>query len=98
MEMNNVTAGTLVGLVSLGIANPNLDLTPSGLPGCALLSSLNVTLSFATVAPLTTLSLPIPGDNALIGNRLSTQAILIDLGITPVPAYLSNGLVLGFGL
>ena len=98
MEASAVRPGTIGGLLSIGATNPNLDLTPAGLPGCTLLATLTLLIPVTTASPITNIALGIPNDPSLVGGVLSSQAIMIDLSVGAVPAYLSNGLQLNVGL
>jgi hypothetical protein len=97
LEATQVRAGTAAAALILGASNPNIDLTLFGLPGCTLLSTLDVNLSVPVSLPITTVSLAIPNLNSLVGRSLNTQMLMIDISLTPIPAYLSNGLLLTLG-
>jgi len=98
LEASHVRTGTVAGSLTIGATNPNLDLTFLGLIGCRLLASLDVSLPIAVSSPITTVTLPIPNVNALVGRSLNTQAVMVDPGLgRAIPVYLSNGAVLTFG-
>ncbi|MEZ5962944.1 MAG: hypothetical protein R3F56_03765 [Planctomycetota bacterium] len=98
LDISKIRAGSVGGALSIGVTNPNLDLSFLGLAGCRLLSSLEVSLPIALSIPVTTVPLPIPNRASLIGRSLNTQAVLIDPSLGSLPVYLSNGVVLTFGM
>lgn len=98
LEIADIRAGTVGGSLSLGATNPNLDLGFLGLVGCRLHASLDVSVPFAPVPPVTSLPLRIPNVNALVGRGLEAQAVLVDPSLgRAIPVYLSNGAHLTFG-
>ncbi len=60
--------------LTLGVANPALDLTPFGFPGCTLLTSLDIVDKlFPTVGGGLLLTVLLPQDPALIGATAYAQ-------------------------
>ena len=80
-------------MLALGVANPTLDLGPSGFPGCILRTSLDVILVMGTSGSTFTLTIPVPTDPTFVGATVYTQsgvAVVSLLGTINVR--LSNGL------
>ena len=98
IEASRVRAGTVSAAVNFGFLNPALGLGAIGLPACTLLSSVEVSIGIAPVAPVTTLTFGIPNLSSIIGATLNAQAVMIDPSLGgSLPAYLSNGLRMTFG-
>jgi hypothetical protein len=75
-----------------------LDFGPLGAPGCAMLVSWDVSLTFGTSSVGTMhLGLGLPSDVALGGLRLYLQAAVIDLPANRLGVTVSNGLVATLG-
>jgi hypothetical protein len=98
MRIQNVPANTAGGVMVLGVTNPNLNLAFLGLPfNCVLLASLDVLLSFPTMAPTTIFPLPVPNNTGLRGQSLRAQPILLVPTLSGLPIALGNGLLMTFG-
>ena len=86
-------AGFLIGLSNQTwgtIALP-LDLTPLGLPGCALRVSPDALLSTTTGAGTKTFSFAIPGEPFLLGGRFYNQLFFVDPGANTLGIVVTNG-------
>lgn len=98
LEVSRIRTGTIGGTLTIGATNPNLDLGFLGLTGCRLLASLDVSIAFAPVQPITPLPLRVPNVNSLVGRTLFTQAVMVDPSLArTIPVYVSNGVGLTFG-
>lgn len=66
------------------------------MPGCVLRVSLDVALG-GVASPGGVLSVPVPADPALLGQRAFSQAVVADLPVNTLGAVLSNAVSLRFG-
>ncbi|MBI5849827.1 MAG: hypothetical protein HZB39_02130 [Planctomycetes bacterium] len=97
MDVTNIPASTLLGVVGLGVFQLNTDLTVIGMPGCALLQSTDTTLPLPPTPPSSTASLPLPNVTAFTGILLYGQAITVSPGSNPLGLVTSNGLRIKLG-
>ncbi len=99
MEASNVRPGSVSAALNLGFTVPNLNLGIVGLPACTLLSSVDLAFGLVAVSPVTSVTFGIPNDPTIVGVPLNAQAVMVDLSLGgAIPAYLSNGLRMTFGL
>ena len=82
-----------VGVLVIGATNPMLNLGIYGYPTCTARASLDVVLILGTGPAPGTLSLtiPIPPRTTFLGVSTFQQCALIQLGLTGLSAFLSNG-------
>jgi hypothetical protein len=88
------------GAVTVGLVNPNLDLTGIGMPGCTQYTDAMVTLLYLPFGnPSATLVYNVPGNPAFTGVTLLAQSFAYAPadGLTPLGAIASNGLNLVLG-
>ncbi len=97
MDVSNAPAGTLLGIVGVGVFQISTDLTVIGMPGCSLLQSNDATLPLPITPPIATTSLPIPNVSAFTGLVLYAQAILVSPGVNALGLVTSNGLAITLG-
>jgi len=100
MDVDQVSAGSLLGVLILGFnqVNPGVDLTFLGMPGCDLYATLDTQLPFPLAGPVTTLPLPIPATPSLAGFTFATQAATFTPAANAFGFLSSNGVSLTVGL
>ena len=75
-----------------------MDLGPFGAPGCAMLVSWDLSLTFGTTAVGTLqLAIPVPNDLGLGGLPLFMQALVVDLPANGLGMTVTNGLRVTLG-
>ncbi|MBP8300147.1 MAG: hypothetical protein KA020_07300 [Planctomycetes bacterium] len=97
LSMQNVPAGAILGGLAFGLANPGVDLTALGMPGCVQHTDLLAAVLFP-VSAAGPVVVPITVPSA-IGTVLHCQAFVYDptSGLTPLGAIASQGLQLLIG-
>jgi hypothetical protein len=97
MSVDQLPAAAAVAVLNLGLGQLALDLTPIGMPGCTLLTSLDESLGMNLGGAAATQSLTIPNSNALLGAVLYAQGIVIAPGANTLGVLTSNGGTLVIG-
>jgi hypothetical protein len=99
MEVDQIPAGSLAGLMVLGLTQlvPGVDLTFLGMQGCELHASLDALLSYALTGSPTPFPVPIPNNVALAGFLLHAQAATLTPGVNTLGIATSNGLRITVG-
>jgi hypothetical protein len=97
MQVRSIPAAAPVAMV-LGASNSTfqsaplpLSLASFGMPGCALLASLDVLVPTTTAGTTATLDLLVPFDLALVGQSFFTQAVVFDPTANVLGLTVSNG-------
>ena len=103
MDVTTVPATATLGfmLLSFGQVPQGFDLSGFGLPfGCSgyIVLAGASTLGFAATPPTGQLTLNIPNNANLVGVEVFAQAAVLPVPGAPVPAIVSNGLVLAIGI
>ncbi|MCC7063578.1 MAG: hypothetical protein IT456_12295 [Planctomycetes bacterium] len=96
-DTSNITPTAPFGAITLGLANPNVNLAGFGMPGCFQYNDLLVTLLYLPLGSSTnSTSFNVPN---IAGLHLLAQSFLYDpaAGHTPLGATSSNGLDLLIG-
>ena len=82
---------------AIGLAGTYLDLTPFGAAGCALeVNFIDTVFQLADASGRAVWSLPVPGNAALLGTQLHSQAVVLDLS-NPLGITTSNRVVATIG-
>ncbi len=99
-NVGGIAPSTLFGwlLVSTIEANPPVDLTALGMPGCELYVASPLAVGFTPSAGSASLPMPIPVQVALLGLTVAGQAAGLDAQFTPSGLFTSNGVVLTVGM
>lgn len=74
------------------------DLSPYGMPGCSLWTSVEAALAFQGSAGTVAFSLPVPADKTLSSKSFYMQAVVLDRGANTLGATLSNALAARVGV
>lgn len=100
LDVDQVTAGSLLGVLILGFnqVNPGVDLTFLGMPGCDLYATIDTQLPFPLAGPVTTLPVAIPATPSLAGFTFATQAATFTPAANSFGFLSSNGVALTVGL
>ena len=85
------------GLMFIGFKRVQQDLTPIGMPKCALFNEALVILKFVNRNGSWSITAPIPNDKALVGAIVHAQAANPDKGANPLGLAASNGLSIRIG-
>jgi hypothetical protein len=99
-QISGIPAATAWGGLfrSLQQANPPIDLTSIGMPGCFQHVVAPVFTMFVPAGATVQLPETIPNNTALAGLRLVGQAVTFNPPLTPLGLVASNGMVLITGL
>lgn len=97
MDVTNLPAGTLLGIVGIGLAQFATDLSAIGMPGCSLLQSNDASLPMSTTPPIGASVLPVPNVAAFAGIVLYGQAITVSPGANSLGLLTTNGLAIKLG-
>jgi hypothetical protein len=91
--------GSPFGVLHLGFTNPDLDLAPSGMPGCRLYVDSFASQTFVPVQHLGTSILSVPFDPSLVGARVLAQSFVYApaAGLTPLGVIATNGVSMTLG-
>ena len=92
MIVSNLAASTAAVIFATGsTANPPMDLTVYGMPGCtALVAPLVTSFSVASTGAATWTA-AIPNSMPLVGVRVSQQAFVLEPGANAAGVIVSNG-------
>jgi hypothetical protein len=93
MEVRNVRAGTAFGVGVIGFTKyfPGIDLSPVGLEGCLLYTTLDLTTFLFPSGTPVPWSVPVPSDPTLAGAQAHAQAAMFTSGYTSSGIIASNG-------
>jgi V8-like Glu-specific endopeptidase len=91
LGLSSVPGGVIANAINLGFASQNLDLTLIGMPGCRLLTTLDVILPVAASSPNAATSFAIPNIPSLNGAHVFAQGVSLVPGINAIGAITSNG-------
>ncbi len=100
LDVDEVTAGSLIGVLILGFGqvNPGVDLTFLGMPDCSLYATLDTQVPFPLAGPLTSLPIGIPATPTLAGFQFFSQAATFTPAANTFGFLSSNGVALTLGL
>ncbi|MBK8095653.1 MAG: hypothetical protein IPK26_00995 [Planctomycetes bacterium] len=95
----NVPLGAPFGALWLGFTDPDLDLTPVGMPGCRQYVDPLASVTFLPVQRLGTSTFAVPIDPVFVGAVLLAQSFVYSPahGLTPLGAVAANGLRMTIG-
>jgi hypothetical protein len=97
MIVNVTNVPQQLGMMITGASNTTstfgplpVDLTPFGMAGCFLRTSLDLTDALFTFGPIASWSLNIPNQGSLLGAQFYQQAFVFDLTLNPFGGAMSN--------
>lgn len=91
VSLLDVPPTTVVGVVALGVANPNVPLGSLGAPGCWLYNDLLVITAVPLLSGAPALSLHVPNSAGLVGYSFLAQGAVLATGINALDVVTSNG-------
>ncbi len=100
LQTSNIPPGTLLGahLISLQQANPPIDLTPQGAPGCFGYVSGGATLLYFPTGSNHAAPYSISSSTAFLGLPLFLQSLTLSPGVNQLGVAASNGVALTLGI
>ncbi|MCA8974611.1 MAG: hypothetical protein KDC98_07805 [Planctomycetes bacterium] len=91
-QVTDAPAGVGVGFILLGLSNPDTDLTPIGMTGCARYTDQLAKSLVLGSFPGQTHSTAIPSVAAFLGINIYAQVALFAPGVNPLGITASNGI------
>ena len=92
LGLTGIPAGSLIGAISLGFANPATNLTSIGAPGCVRYTSPLADVLVPLPVGIPAYVLPLPGSTTYLGLDIFAQGAFYSPGINALGVAFSNGL------
>jgi len=99
MEVDQPPAGSLLGVMVFGFVTipGGFDLTPLGIDGCRLYTTLDTLVPFPLAGSVTPYAFVVPSSPALMGVGFSAQAATVTPAQNPLGLATSNGMAITLG-